>query len=116
MKVAIPRMGETVAPCFGYCSTMAVFTIEDGAVVNQIDFPLQSREPFDRVRLLRDQDVAVIICGGVQDVHEDSLRANGIEVISWVSGNVDDLLQLLAHGQLVPGAVTRPPGHTAPRR
>ena len=103
MKVAIPRHGETVAPCFGHCTTMAIFTLQDGRVVDQIDFPLSSQEPFDRVRLLRDQEIDTIICGGVQDVHEDSLRGSGIEVISWVSGEVDDLLRLFQRGQLVAG-------------
>ena len=103
MKVAIPRMGESVAPCFEYCATMAIFTVGEKAVTEQIDFPLRSREPFDRVRLLRDQEVDTIICGGVQDHYEDALRASGIKVISWVSGSVDDLLGLFLRGQLVPG-------------
>jgi len=107
VKVAIPRMGESVAPCFEYCATMAIFTIVDGAVADQIDFPLRSREPFDRVRLLRDQQVDTIICGGVQDMYEDVLRTSGFQVISWVSGSVDDLLNLYLGGRLVPGAERR---------
>ena len=109
VKVAIPRMGESVAPCFEYCATMAIFTIVDGAVTDQIDFPLCSKDPFDRVRLLRDQEVDTIICGGVQDTYEDVLRTSGLRVISWVSGNVDDLLDLYLHGQLVPGNQQRGP-------
>ena len=71
---------------------MSVFTVEGGQVIDQVDFRLQSREPFDRVRLLRDQQVDTIICGGVQDFFEDLLCANGIHVISWVTGSVDELL------------------------
>jgi predicted Fe-Mo cluster-binding NifX family protein len=98
-------MGESVAPCFEYCATMAIFTIgAQGRVTEQFDFPLRSREPFDRVRLLRDQEVDTIICGGVQSVFEDLLRANGIQVISWVSGSIDDLLGLFLRGQLVPSS------------
>jgi predicted Fe-Mo cluster-binding NifX family protein len=100
-------MGESVAPCFEYCATMAIFTIADGAVADQVDFPLRSRDPFDRVRLLRDQEVDTIICGGVQDVYEDVLRTSGFEVISWVSGSVDDLLDLYLRGQLIPGEERR---------
>ena len=103
MKVAIPRMGEWVAPCFEYCSTMAVFTVGDSGQTDQVDFPLQSREPFDRVRLLRDQKVDTLICGGMQAFYEDLLRANGFEVISWVSGLVEDLLLAHLDGTLAPG-------------
>jgi len=75
VKIAIPRMGEAVAPCFEYSATIALFTVEEGRVVDQLDFPLRSPEPLDRVRLLRDQHVDTIICGGVQDVFEDLVRA-----------------------------------------
>ena len=104
MRVAIPRMGESVAPCFEYSATVAIFTIGDGRVIDQIDFPLRSWDPFDRVRLLRDQEVDTIICGGVQNNYEESVRANGIQVISWVSGAVDDLLELFLRGKLIEGA------------
>ncbi len=107
MKVAIPRMGNTVAPCLEYCTTMALVTIQGGNVTDRVDFRITSREPLDRLRLLRDQEIDTIICGGVQDVFEDMLKANGMEVISWVSGSVDDLIELFLRGQLVPGIVHR---------
>ena len=103
MKIAIPRMGETVAPCFEYCVTMAIFDVAVSGAVDQVDFPIQSREPFDRVRLLRDQKVDTVICGGMQSFYEDLLKANGFEVISWVEGSVDDLLALYIRGELESG-------------
>ena len=112
MKVAIPRMGETMAPCFEYCATMAIFNIAESGTVEQVDFPLQSREPFDRVRLLRDQKVDTLICGGMQAFYEDLLNAGGFEVISWVSGLVEDLLALYLRGGLVSG--TELPTHYGP--
>ena len=104
MTVAIPRMGESVAPCFEYCATMTIFTIEASRVVAQVDFPLRSRDPFDRVRLLRDQKVDTLICGGMQDTYEGMVRASGFEVISWVSGPVEALLDTYLRGQLASGA------------
>jgi predicted Fe-Mo cluster-binding NifX family protein len=101
VKVAIPRFGETVAPCFEYSATIAIFIVRGRKVVDQIDFCLQSREAFDRLRLLRDQGVNTLICGGVQAFFEDALVEIGISVISWVSGNVDDLLRRFLAGELV---------------
>ena len=96
-------MGEWVAPCFEYCSTMAIFTVAESGPTEQVDFPLQSREPFDRVRLLRDQEVDTLICGGMQSFYEDLLQTSGFEVISWVSGLVEDLLQAYLGGNLESG-------------
>lgn len=103
MRIAIPRMGETVAPCFEYCCTMAIYTTAGRHILEQIDFPIRSREPLDRVRLLRDQKVDTLICGGMQDVFEKMLQGGGFEVISWVSGSVEDLLDMYLRGRLVPG-------------
>jgi predicted Fe-Mo cluster-binding NifX family protein len=96
-------MGETVAPCFEYCATMAIFEIAEDGVIEQVDFPLRSREPFDRIRLLRDQEVDTVISGGIQAFFEDLLKASGFEVISWVSGIVDHLLALYLRGELESG-------------
>jgi len=96
-------MGESVAPCFEYCTTMAIYTVEADGGMDQLDFPLMSKDPFDRVRLLRDQDVDTVICAGMQESYEDLLRASGFTVISWVSGYVEDLLRMFLRGELVSG-------------
>jgi predicted Fe-Mo cluster-binding NifX family protein len=104
MKVAIPRFGESVAPCFEYCATMAIFIIEGGEIREQVDVPLHSRVPFDRIRLLREHRVDAVICGGVEDIYEDMLREHGFEVVSWVEGKVENLLREYLAGRLVAGA------------
>jgi predicted Fe-Mo cluster-binding NifX family protein len=82
---------------------MAIFTVTEHGDVEQVDFPLRSREPFDRVRLLKDQEVDAVICGGMQAFYEDLLRARGFEVFSWVSGSIDQLLALYLKGELKSG-------------
>lgn len=109
MKIAMPRLGESVAPCLEYSATIAIFTVEEGRVLDQLDFPISSRDPLDRIRLLRDQQVDVIICGGVQDVFEEMLRGTGIRLLTWVDGNIEDLLNLFLQGLLVSGNRPRHP-------
>lgn len=104
MKVAIPRFEEKVAPCYEYSATIAIFTLDGKEVASQVDFRLESRNVFDRLRLLRDQQVDVLICGGVQSTFEDMLKASGVHVISWVSGSVEDLLEQYLRGELAPRA------------
>jgi predicted Fe-Mo cluster-binding NifX family protein len=104
VKVAIPRFGEVVAPCFEYSATIAIFTVDRKRILDEQDFCLQSREALDRVRLLRDQGVDTLICGGVHSVFEDMLEENRIQVISWVSGEVDELIRQFLRGGLTPGS------------
>lgn len=117
VKIAIPRHGELVAPCFEWSATITIFMVRGKQVVDQIDFALQSQDPVDRVRLLRDQKVDTLICGGLQDSFEDLVAASGIRVFSWVSGRVEDLIHRLLDGELTSGTTpgcrgcpSRPPG------
>ena len=115
VKVAIPRYGESVAPCFEYSATMAIYSIAGTEGVEQIDVTMYSRVAFDRIRLIRDYEVEVVICGGVEDKYEDMLRANGVRVFSWVSGNVEDLLRAYLEGRLIAGSGRlTPPAEDSP--
>jgi predicted Fe-Mo cluster-binding NifX family protein len=102
MKVAIPHHGEEVAPRFEYTGGITIYEIHKKRVVTQTDFTLRSEEEMDRVRLLKDQGVSVLICSGIQAAHEDLLTASGIQVISWVSGKVNEVLHLFLENMLVP--------------
>lgn len=97
----MPRFGELIAPCFEYSATITIFTLESGKVVDQVDFCLQSSDMVDRVRLLRDQQVGTLICGGLHERLEDMLQINGVRVISWVSGRVEELLDRFLRGELI---------------
>jgi predicted Fe-Mo cluster-binding NifX family protein len=84
--------------------------------VGRMRFSLQSHQPLDRVRLLRDQGVGTLICGGVQSSLEDLMHAGGIRVLSWVSGTVEELLERFLQGRLVPGTGRLVDGaHRGPR-
>jgi len=104
VKIAIPRFGESVAPCFEHSATISLFTVEEAMVVEQVDFSLTTKNALDRVRLLTDQGVEMLICGGVQDRFEEIVLARGIRVISWVTGEVEELLSLFLRGRLVAGS------------
>ena len=101
--MAIPRFGETIAPCFEHTATICIFAIQGDRVVDETDFHLPSRHALDRVRLLRDQQVDTLICGGIESGFQVMVEGMGIEVISWVSGEVEGLLDLFVRGELVPG-------------
>ncbi len=101
MKIAVPRFGDEVAPCFDYSVNIVVFTIQKDEIVEEKEYTLSSQWAVDRIRLLRDQRVDVLICGGIQDRFEDMVRANDIKVISWVSGEAKDLVRRFLNKTLV---------------
>lgn len=113
MRVAVATMEERVAPCLEYCSTITVYKVDGARVIECLPIPMRSTDPFDRVRLLRDQQVSVLICDGLQAAYETALRASGIRVIPWVSGSVEDVMTLFLAGRLAAEAVpARAPGRS----
>lgn len=112
MKVAIPRVGDDIAPRFEHSATITIYTIRDRKVIDSRDYTLQSEKALDRIRLLRDQGIATLICGGVERSTESILSAHGIHAITWVSGRVSELLHLFAQGRLVRSSSDQaPPEH-----
>lgn len=111
MKVAIPRVGDDIAPRFERCATITIYTVQDRKVVESTDFSLQSPHALDRIRLLRSQGVQALICGGIERATESILIANGINAISWVTGSVEELLSLFVRGRLVSNSSEQPPPH-----
>jgi predicted Fe-Mo cluster-binding NifX family protein len=104
MRVAIPHHDDEVAPCFEYSAHFTIFSVNKNKVVAQTEFTLQSQKELDRVRLLRDQGVSVLICHGIQDAFEGLLPAAGIRVFSWVSGTVSEVLGLFLEDKLISGS------------
>ena len=60
MKVAIPRSGEDVAPCVGHSAPTAIYTVTEGHVTNQVEFPLRSKEPFEPIHPGK---IGIYLCG-----------------------------------------------------
>jgi hypothetical protein len=100
----MPRLGERVAPCFGYAATITIFTVGRGKVVDEVDISLQSDDILDRDRQLRDQQVGTLSTADWGGCLEDLLWANDVHVISWVSGRVDTLPERFLRGELIAGA------------
>ena len=83
MRVAIPRMGETVAPCFEYCATMAIFNVSDSGAVEQVDLAVV----FDREIGGRDLvDVGAGVGGVVPRIPVAILIARVLDLLDPVGG------------------------------
>ena len=82
---------------FIFCLLVAVVPFIGGAKARADETAKRSKIA---VLDLRDQGVGTLICGGLQSSFEDLLRAGGILVFSWVSGDVEELLELFLVGRL----------------
>ncbi len=57
--------------------------------------------PWQRVEKLKEMRVKALICGGIDGNSAQTLKDGGIQLISWVSGDVDEALSYYLRGELV---------------
>ncbi|MBD3349744.1 MAG: dinitrogenase iron-molybdenum cofactor biosynthesis protein [Candidatus Eisenbacteria bacterium] len=108
MIVGIPAWGERVSPVLDAAEQLVVLESGtegrgSGRVVN-----LSGLSPWRRVAAIRKAGVEVLICGAVTRPLMESLSAGGVQVVPWVSGRMDEVLEAFAAGRLQDGRFSMP--------
>ena len=96
MRFALTVFGSTISPLFDSARRLTVAEVSDGAfsVVGQEDIAglCLSR----RIVLLGQLGVQALACGGISALCRNALSGRGIAVYPWVSGNVQEVLRMVA--------------------
>jgi predicted Fe-Mo cluster-binding NifX family protein len=107
MNVAVTVWGKRISPVFDSAQTVLVARLQGQEVLERRlwTFPTALLGPF--LRLLGELQVEVIICGALCEGQARILENHRIEVISFLTGDVDEILGLFAQGGDL-GAYTMP--------
>jgi predicted Fe-Mo cluster-binding NifX family protein len=92
MQVAITVWEDRLSPVLDAARSLMIATIKDSRVIarQRLVLPIGC---IDRlVQLLIDQRVKVLICGAICRGGAERLSNHGIRVISFMTGNVEELL------------------------
>jgi predicted Fe-Mo cluster-binding NifX family protein len=96
MRVAVTVFGSTVSPLFDAAQQLLVADLEHGEICNQRRVSIGSHSPTDRLFMLASRGVQVLICGAISSLLQRMLSEHGIRVYPWVSGEVDQILDVLS--------------------
>lgn len=100
MKVAVASEGQTITMHFGHCQGFTIYDIEDNKVTGKSFIPNPGHKPGFLPVFLKDNNVDIIIAGGMGGSAQDLFNQNGIEVIVGVQGMSDDAIDLYLKGEL----------------
>ncbi len=106
MKVAISCDGNEVSGHFGRCEKYIIFEVENGKLKSKIELANPGHKPFFLPNFLKEHGVQKIICQGIGPRAVDLFKQLGIEVISGVSGNIDEVVKQYINGTLKSGIST----------
>jgi predicted Fe-Mo cluster-binding NifX family protein len=103
MKLAIPVFGTRIAPRLDHAQYLLFLTVENGKVVGKQPKQTPSWTTAERLQLMKSQGIDVVICGGVDLQSQHLLRASGMELYFWITGEVDDAIASFLKGDLEAG-------------
>ncbi len=100
ITVAVPEFNGSVAPRLDCASKILIAHLKNGKIKDKQELNLNDVSPYQITGLLAEKGVQKVICYHLCRRDWYCLKANGIEVMARISGNVEGILKNLASGQL----------------
>ena len=100
MRVAMAVWNGRVSPVFDVAQHLAVYEVGEGAAGEPASAALTSADPAARAAEVAGLGIDALICGAVSRPLASMLLARGVEVIPFIAGDTDEVLQAFLAGQL----------------
>jgi len=101
MKIAVPIYNNNVSNVFDFAGMLLLVEIDNGKEVSRSEVVLESQLLPQRAGQLKSLGVDVLVCGAISQALASMVTASGIQVLPYVTGRVDDILQAYLTSQLV---------------
>ncbi len=100
MKIAIPVWQGNVSSVFDFAHKLLLVELENGTEKSRQEVPLTEQSGQERAARLRQLEVNVLICGAISRPLAFMLSNSGIEVLPFVTGSTEQILDAYKSGQL----------------
>jgi predicted Fe-Mo cluster-binding NifX family protein len=108
MKVAIPVWNNCVSSAFDFAHKLLLVDFRDGSEISRSEISLSKETSPQKAARLKSLGVDVLICGAISRSLAFQVSASGIEVLPYVLGSVDEILNAYLVGQLGQPKFTMP--------
>lgn len=108
-KAAFATWNNRIAPVFDVARWIELVETESGRIIRKTKVKAAGDIPNLRASGLADLGVNTLVCGAISRPLKATIAAYGIEVISFVAGDLQEVIQAWLDGKL-PGAVYAMPG------
>jgi predicted Fe-Mo cluster-binding NifX family protein len=98
MKIALAYCNGRISPVFDVSENLLVF--DDEKIEERKSIKIVGRGAFERAAELSRLKIELLICGAVSDLQETALKNVGIEVIGFICGELEQVFNAFAQGNL----------------
>jgi len=101
MRIAIPIWEDKISPVLDTASKLLIIDDKTQKKSSRFNANLLEQDMSQRCSFIRKLDLDVLICGAVSRQLSGMLKASGINIISGISGPVEDVLEAYLEGALL---------------
>lgn len=101
MRIAISIWEDKISPVLDTASKLLIIENKTQREPSRFETYLFKQDISKRCHFIRDLNIHVLICGAVSRQFSEMLKASGIEIISGISGPVEDVLEAYQKGALL---------------
>lgn len=113
--VALTVWEDRISPVFDGAHDLMIAAIDNGRILDRRYVAFDPDRIASLVTILQKQNVECLICGAISESPARVIMESGIRLVSFISGDLDRVLDLIARGEsIVPGFLM--PGCRCPRR
>jgi len=97
--IALPVFENRISNRIDCCDDILLISVENGTVRKRQIFHWALAKPLEKIDSLTRLGVDVLICDGITEFYTKHLADTPIQVFSWVSGTVEEVLKDFLNGK-----------------
>jgi predicted Fe-Mo cluster-binding NifX family protein len=101
MKIAMPIYRNYISNVFDFAHQLLLIDVVEAKENSRTSIELVGQSLYQRAVLLKKMQVDVLICGAISQELRSMILSFEIEVLPFVSGNIDDILAAYFLGELM---------------
>ena len=90
-RLAIPVYRSRVSPVLDTCTRLLLIDLQEGCETARTEIRIVTDSLLERTEVLRKHRVRTVICAGISQQFYDLLRADGLELITGIVGEVEQV-------------------------
>jgi predicted Fe-Mo cluster-binding NifX family protein len=107
-RTAFSLWNERIAPVFDVARHLWIIDATEGRIVGQTGRRFSSDDPQERALRLSTMQVELLVCGAITRSSYEALTERGIRVVSFVAGDLEQVIQASLSGRLHDGHLAMP--------
>ena len=99
-KIAIPIFKNRISNRLDCCENIILYFAERDQIKSCKTVHLVKENPVTKLNMLLELDVDVLICNGITSLYARKLNDSKIQVIPWISGEIQEVIDRYLKGDL----------------